>query len=62
MTAGSLLCVAAINGHAMGAGFCVALARVAAKPALMACELRAAGHPGMGATFSLPRLVGSADS
>ena len=56
--------VAAINGHAMGAGFCVALAcdaRVAAKPALMAVNFVRLGiHPGMAATFSLPRLVGSA--
>ncbi|MDH3725328.1 MAG: enoyl-CoA hydratase/isomerase family protein [Thermoleophilia bacterium] len=56
--------VAAINGHAIGAGLCVALAcdlRVAARDAKLGLNFtKLAIHPGMGATWTLPRLVGSA--
>ena len=54
--------IAGINGHAIGAGFCVALAcdvRVAADDAKLAINFTRLGiHPGMGATYFLPRLVG----
>jgi enoyl-CoA hydratase/carnithine racemase len=54
--------IAAINGHAIGAGFCVALAcdfRVIAHGARLAVNFTRIGiHPGMGATYSIPRLVG----
>ncbi len=54
--------VASITGHAIGAGFCVALAcdvRVASKDAKLAVNFVRLGiHPGMGATFTLPRLIG----
>jgi enoyl-CoA hydratase len=54
--------IAAINGHAIGAGFCVALAcdfRVVAKGSRLAVNFTKIGiHPGMGATFSIPRLIG----
>jgi enoyl-CoA hydratase len=56
--------VAAINGAAVGAGLCVALAcdlRVAARDARMGVNFSRLGiHPGMGATWTLPRLVGPA--
>jgi enoyl-CoA hydratase len=56
--------VAAINGAAIGAGLCVALAcdvRVAATTAKLGLNFTALGlHPGMGATWTLPRLVGPA--
>jgi enoyl-CoA hydratase len=56
--------VAAINGAAVGAGFCVALAcdlRVAAREAKMGVNFARLGiHPGMGATWTLPRIVGPA--
>jgi enoyl-CoA hydratase/carnithine racemase len=56
--------IAALNGPAIGAGFCVALAcdmRVAAEDAKLAVNFTRLGiHPGMGATYSLPRLVGNA--
>ena len=56
--------LAAINGHALGAGFCVALAcdlRVAAREARLGLNFTRLGiHPGMGATWLLPRLVGPA--
>ncbi len=55
--------IAAINGHAIGAGLCFALAcdlRVAASEARMGLTFSRLGiHPGMGATFFLPRLVGT---
>ena len=55
--------IAAINGHAMGAGCCLALAadiRIAAKEAKLGFNFVSLGlHPGMGATYFLPRLVGS---
>jgi len=56
--------LAAINGAAIGAGFCVALAcdvRIAAEDAKLGLNFTALGlHPGMGATWTLPRLVGPA--
>ncbi len=56
--------IAAINGPAIGAGLCVALAcdlRLAARGARLALNFtRLAIHPGMGATWTLPRLVGPA--
>lgn len=56
--------IAALNGHAMGAGFCVALAcdlRIAAEDAKLGLNFTKLGlHPGMGATWTLPRLVGGA--
>ena len=56
--------LAAINGHAVGAGFCVALAcdfrYVAAEAKLGLNFTRIGVHPGMGATWTLPRLVGPA--
>ncbi|RYE95218.1 MAG: enoyl-CoA hydratase/isomerase family protein, partial [Methanobacteriota archaeon] len=54
--------LAAINGPAIGAGLCFALAadmRLAAKSAKMGVTFVGLGlHPGMGATYFLPRLVG----
>jgi enoyl-CoA hydratase len=56
--------IAAINGHAIGAGLCFALAcdlRIAVDEAKMGMTFTRLGiHPGMGATFLLPRLVGTA--
>jgi enoyl-CoA hydratase len=56
--------IAAINGHAIGAGLCIALAcdmRIAAADAKMGMTFtRLAIHPGMGGTYFLPRLVGTA--
>jgi enoyl-CoA hydratase len=56
--------IAAINGHAIGAGFCVALGcdfrYVAAEAKLGLNFTRIGVHPGMGATWILPRLVGPA--
>jgi enoyl-CoA hydratase/carnithine racemase len=56
--------VAAIHGAAIGAGLCVALAcdlRVAARDAKLGLNFARLGiHPGMGATWTLPRLVGPA--
>jgi enoyl-CoA hydratase/carnithine racemase len=56
--------VAAVNGPAVGAGCCVALAcdlRVAARDAKLGLNFTRLGiHPGMGATWLLPRLVGPA--
>jgi len=56
--------VAALNGAAIGAGLCVALAcdvRIANREAKLGLNFTALGlHPGMGATWSLPRLVGPA--
>jgi len=54
--------IAAINGHAIGAGCCLALAsdiRIAASEAKLGFNFVSLGlHPGMGATYFLPRLVG----
>lgn len=56
--------VAAINGHAIGAGCCVALAcdmRIVAREAKLGLNFTRLGlHPGMGASWTLPRLVGPA--
>jgi len=56
--------IAAINGHAIGAGLCFALAcdlRIAVADAKMGMTFSKLGlHPGMGATFFLPRLIGTA--
>jgi enoyl-CoA hydratase len=56
--------VAALNGAAVGAGLCVALAcdvRIANEQAKLGLNFTALGlHPGMGATWTLPRLVGPA--
>jgi len=56
--------IAAINGHAIGAGFCVALAcdlRIVAERAKVGLNFTKLGlHPGMAATWTLPRLVGPA--
>jgi len=57
-------CIAALNGHAIGAGCCVALAcdlRIAAQEAKLGLNFARLGiHPGMGATWILPRLIGPA--
>ena len=56
--------LAAVNGAAIGAGLCVALAcdvRIAARDAKLGLNFTQLGlHPGMGATWTLPRLVGPA--
>jgi enoyl-CoA hydratase len=56
--------IAAINGPAVGAGFCIALAcdmRIAAANARMGLNFVRLGiHPGMAGTFTTPRIVGMA--
>jgi enoyl-CoA hydratase len=56
--------IAAINGAAVGAGFCVALAcdvRIASSKAKLGLNFTRIGlQPGMAATWTLPRLVGPA--
>ncbi len=56
--------IAAMNGHAIGAGLCLALAcdlRIAVAGAKMGMTFTKLGlHPGMGATYFLPRLIGTA--
>lgn len=56
--------IAAINGHAVGAGLCLALScdiRIASEEAKLGLNFVHLGlHPGMGATYFLPRLVGPA--
>lgn len=56
--------IAVINGHAIGAGLCFALGcdmRIAAREAKLGLTFTRLGiHPGMGATYTLPRLVGTA--
>jgi len=56
--------VAAIAGPAIGAGLCVALGcdvRVAARDAKLGLNFTRLGiHPGMGSSWTLPRLVGPA--
>ena len=56
--------IAAVNGAAVGAGLCVALAcdvRIASNKAKLALNFTRLGlHPGKGATWTLPRLVGPA--
>ncbi|MEX2549919.1 MAG: enoyl-CoA hydratase-related protein [Nitriliruptoraceae bacterium] len=55
--------LAAVNGHAIGAGLCVALAadlRIVASEAKVGLNFARLGlHPGMGATWFLPRLLGA---
>jgi len=55
--------IAAINGHAVAAGLCIALAcdlRIAVADAKMGMTFTKLGiHPGMGGTYFLPRLVGA---
>jgi enoyl-CoA hydratase/carnithine racemase len=54
--------IAAINGHAIGAGFCFSLGadlRVMHRDARVGMTFVRLGiHPGMAATWTLPRLVG----
>jgi enoyl-CoA hydratase/carnithine racemase len=54
--------IAAVNGHAIGAGFCLALAceaRVVSSAARLGLTFTRLGlHPGMGATCFLPRIGG----
>src|SRR5689334_9074344 len=56
--------IAAVNGHAVGAGLCMALAsdiRYAAQGARMSVPfVRLGMHPGMAATYLLPNAVGDA--
>jgi enoyl-CoA hydratase len=56
--------IAALNGPAIGAGLCVALAcdlRIAAREAKLGLNFTKLGiHPGMAATWTLPRIVGHA--
>lgn len=56
--------IAALNGHAIGAGLCVALGcdlRIASREARLGLNFTKLGlPPGMGATWTLPRLVGTA--
>lgn len=56
--------IAAINGHAIGAGLCVALAcdvRIVSTEARLGLTFVKLGlHPGMGATCFLPRIAGTA--
>jgi enoyl-CoA hydratase/carnithine racemase len=56
--------IAAINGHAIGAGCALALAcdmRIASRVAKLGMGFVKIGlHPGMGTTYFLPRLVGTA--
>ena len=56
--------LAALNGPAIGAGLAVALAcdlRIAARDARLGLNFTRLGiHPGMGSTWTLPRLVGPA--
>jgi len=56
--------IAAINGHAIGAGCTIALAcdmRIASKNAKLGLGFVKIGlHPGMGTTYFLPRLIGTA--
>lgn len=56
--------IAAINGHAVGAGLCVACAcdiRIASEKAKLGFTFTRLGlHPGMGASYFLPAILGSA--
>jgi len=56
--------LAAVNGHAIGAGCCVSLGcdvRIVAREAKLGFNFVQLGiHPGMAATWTLPRLVGPA--
>ncbi len=54
--------IAAINGHAVGAGLCLASAcdiRVCSPTAKLGFSFTKLGlHPGMGATYFLPKIIG----
>ena len=56
--------IAAVNGHAIGAGLCLAMAcdiRYAASGARLGVPFTRLGmHPGMGGTWLLPEIVGAA--
>ncbi len=56
--------IAAINGHAVGAGLCLAMAcdiRIASQEAKLSAPFTRLGmHPGMAATYLLTRLIGAA--
>lgn len=58
--------IAAVNGHAIGAGLCLALAcdiRYAAEGARLGVPFVKLGmHPGMAATYLLPNAVGEANA
>lgn len=58
--------IAALNGHAVGAGLCLATAcdiRIAAKDAKLGFTFVKLGlFPGMGATYFLPRVIGTASA
>lgn len=55
--------IAALNGHAIGAGLCVACAcdiRVVSEKAKLGFTFTRLGlHPGMGATYFLPQVIGN---
>lgn len=55
--------IAAIKGHTIGAGLCLAMAcdmRIASSDTKMSMSFIKIGiHPGMGGTYNLPRLVGT---
>ena len=55
-------CIAALNGHAIGAGLCLASAcevRICSESAKLGFTFAKLGlHPGMGATYFLPRVIG----
>eukprot|EP00339_Tiarina_fusa_P023631 CAMPEP_0117081712 /NCGR_PEP_ID=MMETSP0472-20121206/57566_1 /TAXON_ID=693140 ORGANISM="Tiarina fusus, Strain LIS" /NCGR_SAMPLE_ID=MMETSP0472 /ASSEMBLY_ACC=CAM_ASM_000603 /LENGTH=171 /DNA_ID=CAMNT_0004809703 /DNA_START=109 /DNA_END=621 /DNA_ORIENTATION=+ len=55
--------IAAINGPAVGAGMCIAMAcdlRIASKTAKMSLNFVKLGiHPGLAATYFLPKVAGS---
>lgn len=55
--------IAAINGHAVGAGACVALAcdlRIVSETAKVGLNFARLGlHPGMGGSWLLPRILGA---
>ncbi len=58
--------IAAVNGAAIGAGLCMALAcdlRIAAEGAKLGVPFTRLGmHPGMAATYLLPQVVGAAQA
>jgi len=58
--------IAAINGHAVGAGLCLASAcdmRIASKKAKLGLTFTKLGlHPGMGASYFIPRIIGQSSA